>query len=63
MVKFRMQSTLVQYHSKCYAYKGAAKGQAMMDEDIALAIGAYKAAFCVDIVASYIFKMTEVLFP
>eukprot|EP00957_Ditylum_brightwellii_P089463 6812750-Ditylum_brightwellii.AAC.1 len=28
----------------------------------ALAIGAYEAAFCADVVASYVFEMTEVMF-
>eukprot|EP00957_Ditylum_brightwellii_P159443 12137307-Ditylum_brightwellii.AAC.2 len=34
----------------------------MAAEDIALAIGAYESAFCADIVASYIFEMTETCF-
>eukprot|EP00957_Ditylum_brightwellii_P209431 15361733-Ditylum_brightwellii.AAC.1 len=34
----------------------------MGDEDVALAIGAYEAAFCMDVVASYVFEMTEVMF-
>eukprot|EP00957_Ditylum_brightwellii_P082610 6280769-Ditylum_brightwellii.AAC.1 len=34
----------------------------MGDEDVALAIGAYEAAFCANVVASYVFKMTEVMF-
>eukprot|EP00957_Ditylum_brightwellii_P140358 10694438-Ditylum_brightwellii.AAC.1 len=34
----------------------------MAEENIALAIGAYKSAFCADIVASYIFEMTEMSF-
>eukprot|EP00957_Ditylum_brightwellii_P173391 13201509-Ditylum_brightwellii.AAC.1 len=62
LIKFGMRNTLVQYHSKYYAYKGAAKGQVMGDEDVALAIGAYEAAFCADVVASYVFEMTEVMF-
>eukprot|EP00957_Ditylum_brightwellii_P176163 13413854-Ditylum_brightwellii.AAC.1 len=53
---------LVQYHGKYYAYKGAAKGQVMGDEDVALAIGAYEAVFCANVVASYVFEMTEVMF-
>eukprot|EP00957_Ditylum_brightwellii_P195240 14874161-Ditylum_brightwellii.AAC.1 len=61
-VKFGMRSTLVQYHGKYYVYKDVAKGQVMGDEDVALAIGAYEAAFCADVVASYIFEMTEVMF-
>eukprot|EP00957_Ditylum_brightwellii_P043513 3298708-Ditylum_brightwellii.AAC.1 len=34
----------------------------MADEDIALAIGTYKSAFCANIVASYTFEMTEISF-
>eukprot|EP00957_Ditylum_brightwellii_P211844 15366664-Ditylum_brightwellii.AAC.1 len=62
MIKFGMQSTLIQYNGKYYAYKGVVKGKTMVAEDIALAIGAYKSAFCADIVASYIFEMTEISF-
>eukprot|EP00957_Ditylum_brightwellii_P084787 6447175-Ditylum_brightwellii.AAC.1 len=62
LIKFRMRNMLVQYHSKYYAYKGTAKGQIMGDEDVALAISAYEAAFCANVVASYVFKMMEVMF-
>eukprot|EP00957_Ditylum_brightwellii_P096518 7350436-Ditylum_brightwellii.AAC.2 len=34
----------------------------MVAEDIVLAIGAYESAFCANIVASYVFKMTETCF-
>ena len=34
----------------------------MAAEDIVLVIGAYESAFCTDIVASYIFEMTETCF-
>eukprot|EP00957_Ditylum_brightwellii_P005580 427274-Ditylum_brightwellii.AAC.1 len=61
LIKFEMRNTLVQYRGKYYAYKGAAKGQVMGDKDVALAIGAYEAAFCADVVASYVFEMTETL--
>eukprot|EP00957_Ditylum_brightwellii_P209119 15360431-Ditylum_brightwellii.AAC.1 len=50
MIKFGIRSTLIQYHGKYYACKGAAKGKMVEDEDIALAIGSYKSAFCADIV-------------
>eukprot|EP00957_Ditylum_brightwellii_P059195 4492538-Ditylum_brightwellii.AAC.1 len=53
---------LVQYHGKYYAYKGATKGKLMGDEDVALAIGAYEAAFCTDVVTAYVFEITEVMF-
>eukprot|EP00957_Ditylum_brightwellii_P162801 12397274-Ditylum_brightwellii.AAC.1 len=63
LIKFGMRNTLMQYHGKYYAYKGAAKGKLMGgDEDVMMAIGAYEAAFCADVVASYVFEMTEVMF-
>eukprot|EP00957_Ditylum_brightwellii_P179747 13692892-Ditylum_brightwellii.AAC.1 len=62
MIKFGKHSTLIMYHGKYYAYKGAAKGMAMEDEDITLAIGAYESALCTDIVASYVFEMAQVSF-
>eukprot|EP00957_Ditylum_brightwellii_P017899 1348296-Ditylum_brightwellii.AAC.1 len=62
LIKFGMRNTLVQYHGKYYAYKGATKGQVMGDKDVALAKGVYEAAFCADVVASYVFEMTEVMF-
>eukprot|EP00957_Ditylum_brightwellii_P164781 12546355-Ditylum_brightwellii.AAC.1 len=62
MIKFGMQSTLIQYQGKYYAYKRVVKGRMMEAEDIALAIGACESAFCTDIVASYFFKMTEISF-
>eukprot|EP00957_Ditylum_brightwellii_P146779 11174294-Ditylum_brightwellii.AAC.1 len=34
----------------------------MAEEDIALAIDAYESVFCTDIMASYIFEMTEISF-
>eukprot|EP00957_Ditylum_brightwellii_P200112 15255361-Ditylum_brightwellii.AAC.1 len=34
----------------------------MGDEDVALAIEAYEAAFCANVVASYVFEMVEVMF-
>eukprot|EP00957_Ditylum_brightwellii_P073141 5559411-Ditylum_brightwellii.AAC.1 len=57
-----MHSMLVQYHGKYYVYKGVADGKMMADEDIALAISTYESVFCADIVASYVFKMTEISF-
>eukprot|EP00957_Ditylum_brightwellii_P165520 12601355-Ditylum_brightwellii.AAC.1 len=33
----------------------------MGNKDVALAIDAYEAAFCTDVVASYVFEMTETL--
>eukprot|EP00957_Ditylum_brightwellii_P132141 10074671-Ditylum_brightwellii.AAC.1 len=36
MIKFGMQSMLIQYHGRYYAYKGAAKGKMMTEKDITL---------------------------
>eukprot|EP00957_Ditylum_brightwellii_P167587 12758063-Ditylum_brightwellii.AAC.1 len=58
IVQFGMKSTLIQFRGKYYIYKGAAKGKDLSDEDVALAIGAYEAAFLTNIVASYIFEET-----
>eukprot|EP00957_Ditylum_brightwellii_P004576 347834-Ditylum_brightwellii.AAC.1 len=53
-----MKSTLIQFKGKYYVYKGAAKGKELSNKDVALAIGAYEAAFLANIVASYVFEMT-----
>eukprot|EP00957_Ditylum_brightwellii_P192247 14634495-Ditylum_brightwellii.AAC.1 len=58
ILQFGMKSTLIQFKGKYYVYKGTAKGKELSNEDVALAIGAYEAAFFADIVASYVFKMT-----
>eukprot|EP00957_Ditylum_brightwellii_P178977 13633821-Ditylum_brightwellii.AAC.1 len=58
IVQFRLKSTLIQFKGKYYVYKGATKGKELSDEDVALAIGAYEAAFLADIVASYVFEET-----
>eukprot|EP00957_Ditylum_brightwellii_P193615 14744184-Ditylum_brightwellii.AAC.1 len=46
----------------CMGIVQAVKGKELLDEDIALAIGAYKSAFLADIVASYVFEETEECF-
>eukprot|EP00957_Ditylum_brightwellii_P072347 5498846-Ditylum_brightwellii.AAC.1 len=62
MVKFGMQNTLVNFREKFYIYQGAAKGQNLMEEDVALAIGAYESAFFADLVALFVFEKTAVCF-
>eukprot|EP00957_Ditylum_brightwellii_P148737 11323993-Ditylum_brightwellii.AAC.1 len=57
MIQFGMKNTLVSYRNKYFNYKGAAKGNDLTIEDVALAIGGYKSAFLVDLVASYLFEM------
>eukprot|EP00957_Ditylum_brightwellii_P170980 13015666-Ditylum_brightwellii.AAC.1 len=44
IIKFGMRSTLIQYHGKYYAYKGATKSKTVENEDITLALGAYESA-------------------
>eukprot|EP00957_Ditylum_brightwellii_P172713 13147897-Ditylum_brightwellii.AAC.1 len=62
IVQFGMKSTLIQFRGRYYMYKGAAKDENLLDEDVTLAIGAYESAFLADIVASYMFKETEECF-
>eukprot|EP00957_Ditylum_brightwellii_P113860 8680652-Ditylum_brightwellii.AAC.1 len=57
-----MKSTLIQFKGHYFIYQGAAKGKEISDEDIVLAIGAYKSAFLANIVASYVFEETEECF-
>ena len=59
IVQFGMKSTLIQFQGRYYVYKGAAKVREILEEDVALAIGAYKLAFLANIMASYVFEETE----
>eukprot|EP00957_Ditylum_brightwellii_P108079 8245500-Ditylum_brightwellii.AAC.1 len=43
-------------------FGGAAKDKTMEDENIVLVTGAYESEFCADIVASYVFEITEISF-
>eukprot|EP00957_Ditylum_brightwellii_P056720 4298419-Ditylum_brightwellii.AAC.1 len=56
MVKFGMRNTLVNFRDKFYVYQGAAKGQDLSEEDVALAIGMFESAFLADLVALFVFK-------
>eukprot|EP00957_Ditylum_brightwellii_P062955 4777864-Ditylum_brightwellii.AAC.1 len=58
MIQFGMENTLVCYRDKYFNYKGAAKGDNLTIEDVALAIGGYESAFLADLVASYLLEMT-----
>eukprot|EP00957_Ditylum_brightwellii_P097146 7398293-Ditylum_brightwellii.AAC.1 len=58
IVQLGMKRKLIQFSGKYYIYKGVAKGKELSDEDVALAIGAYEAAFLANIVASYVFEET-----
>eukprot|EP00957_Ditylum_brightwellii_P105858 8072990-Ditylum_brightwellii.AAC.1 len=62
IVQFGMKSTLIQFKGRYFIYKGAAKGKEILEEDVALAIGAYVSAFLANIVASYVFDETEECF-
>eukprot|EP00957_Ditylum_brightwellii_P067118 5094750-Ditylum_brightwellii.AAC.1 len=62
IVQFGMKSALIQFKGRYFVYKGVAKGREISEEDVALAIGAYKSAFLADIVASYVFEETEECF-
>eukprot|EP00957_Ditylum_brightwellii_P004177 318315-Ditylum_brightwellii.AAC.1 len=58
LVKFGMKSTLIEFRDKYYKYKGAA-GASADAKDTGLAIGSFKSAWLVDLVASYLLEMTE----
>eukprot|EP00957_Ditylum_brightwellii_P141984 10817064-Ditylum_brightwellii.AAC.1 len=62
IVQFGMKSTLIQFRGRYFVYQGAAKEKELSDEDVALAIRAYKSAFLANIVASYVFEETEECF-
>eukprot|EP00957_Ditylum_brightwellii_P074957 5696270-Ditylum_brightwellii.AAC.1 len=62
IIQFGMKNTSIQFRGHYYIYKGAAKDENLLDEDVALAIGAYKSVFLLDIVASYVFEETEECF-
>eukprot|EP00957_Ditylum_brightwellii_P044136 3349128-Ditylum_brightwellii.AAC.1 len=62
IVQFGMKSTLIQLRSKYFVYNGAAKDKNLSNEDVALAIRAYKSAFLANIVAPYVFEETEECF-
>eukprot|EP00957_Ditylum_brightwellii_P025218 1908679-Ditylum_brightwellii.AAC.1 len=59
MTQLGMKNTLVSYRDKYFNYKGAAKGDDLTIEDVVLAIRGYESAFLVDLVASYLFEMTD----
>eukprot|EP00957_Ditylum_brightwellii_P119350 9105072-Ditylum_brightwellii.AAC.1 len=59
IVQFGMKSTVIQIRHQYFVYQGAVKGKELSDEDVALAICAYKLAFLANIMASYIFEEME----
>eukprot|EP00957_Ditylum_brightwellii_P013067 986912-Ditylum_brightwellii.AAC.2 len=61
MIAFRMKSTLIGYKDEYFNYKGVVgenKNDNNEDEN-GLAIGAYEAAFCADVGATYVYKMNR----
>eukprot|EP00957_Ditylum_brightwellii_P138773 10578067-Ditylum_brightwellii.AAC.1 len=62
MVQFGMKSTLVDFGDKFYVNKEAAKGKNLTANDVVLANGGYELAFLANLVASYVFEMTENFF-
>eukprot|EP00957_Ditylum_brightwellii_P048116 3652282-Ditylum_brightwellii.AAC.1 len=50
---------LVSYRDKYFNYKSAAKGDDLTIKDVMLAIRSYESAFLADLVASYLFEMTD----
>eukprot|EP00957_Ditylum_brightwellii_P026887 2032936-Ditylum_brightwellii.AAC.1 len=45
------RNTPVNFRDKFYVYQGAAKGQDLLEEDVALVSSAFKSAFLADLVA------------
>eukprot|EP00957_Ditylum_brightwellii_P000861 68309-Ditylum_brightwellii.AAC.1 len=58
MVKFGMRNMLVNFFDKFNVYQGAAKGQDLLEEDVALAICAFESVFLADLVALFVFEKT-----
>eukprot|EP00957_Ditylum_brightwellii_P053541 4057095-Ditylum_brightwellii.AAC.1 len=61
MIAFGMKAILVCYQDEYFNYKGVVEeGMNDGDEDEnGLAIGAYEAAFCADVGATYVYEMNE----
>eukprot|EP00957_Ditylum_brightwellii_P184611 14059740-Ditylum_brightwellii.AAC.1 len=61
MIAFGMQTTLTRFKDRYFNYRGSAGGDGyeIDKDDNGLAIGSFKAAFCADMCATYIFKMRE----
>eukprot|EP00957_Ditylum_brightwellii_P131006 9993053-Ditylum_brightwellii.AAC.1 len=61
MISFGMKTTLVCFQDKYYSYKEVMKenGRIEDEDNNGLAIGAFKAAFCVGMGATYVYEMYE----
>eukprot|EP00957_Ditylum_brightwellii_P210578 15365129-Ditylum_brightwellii.AAC.1 len=61
MIAFGMKATLICYQDEYFNYKGIVEENGVdgnKDEN-GLAIGGYESAFCVDVGATYVYKMNE----
>eukprot|EP00957_Ditylum_brightwellii_P033572 2544733-Ditylum_brightwellii.AAC.1 len=61
MIVFGMQTTLTRFRDRYFNYQGTAGGDGneIDKEDNVLSIGSFKAAFCADLCATYIFEIQE----
>eukprot|EP00957_Ditylum_brightwellii_P160488 12217594-Ditylum_brightwellii.AAC.1 len=61
MIAFGMKSTLIHYKNKYFNYKGVIDDEANDDDEDenGLAIGSYKAAFCADAGATYVYEINK----
>eukprot|EP00957_Ditylum_brightwellii_P060969 4628435-Ditylum_brightwellii.AAC.1 len=61
-----MKTTLVRYQDEFYNYKGAIKegreNEENSEDENGISIGAFKAAFCTDVGATYAYEMSEQIF-
>eukprot|EP00957_Ditylum_brightwellii_P042663 3230417-Ditylum_brightwellii.AAC.1 len=61
MIAFGMKLTLIHYKDEYFNYKGVIDDNAndTNEDKNGLAIGSYKAAFCADVGATYVYKMNK----
>mmetsp|Transcript_31988 Transcript_31988/g.46617 ORF Transcript_31988/g.46617 Transcript_31988/m.46617 type:complete len:134 (+) Transcript_31988:384-785(+) len=61
MIAFGMKLTLIRYKEEYFNNKGVIDDNANDDDEDenGLAIGSYKAAFCADVGATYVYKMNK----
>eukprot|EP00957_Ditylum_brightwellii_P059906 4548254-Ditylum_brightwellii.AAC.1 len=60
MIALGMKMTLVCFQDEYYSYKGVVEEGSEMDnkDKNGLEIGAFESAFCADVAATYIYKMS-----
>ena len=61
MIAFGMKTTLVRFQDEYYNYKGVVGNgtEEISKDDNGLVIGAFKAAFCADTDATFVYEMCE----